>query len=297
MTDISIVEVGPRDGLQNESIILTSEQKVTFIQRLAAAGLPHIEIGSFVSPKAVPAMANTTEVAQQCISINADLMALVPNQKGLEAALDAKVRHVAIFAAASETFSQKNIGQSIDESLSNYRTIVQAAKENKQRVRGYVSCIAGCPYEGDVSLNIVAKVTRALYEMGCEQVSLGDTVGYSTPAFIPKLLNALTDALPLAACALHIHDTYGQALATVAAGIEAGITTIDTAIAGLGGCPYAPGASGNLATEDFVYFCAGQGLSTGVDTASLLSTTEWLANLGFTVRSKAAIAQLSKGKK
>ncbi|MAZ45054.1 MAG: hydroxymethylglutaryl-CoA lyase [Legionellales bacterium] len=295
MAEISIVEVGPRDGLQNESISLSVDQKYTFIKQLLASGLSCVELGSFVSPRAVPAMSNTSELAIKCQDLSADLLALVPNQKGLEAALDAKIKHVAVFAAASQTFSKKNIGQSIGESLDTYRTLIRHAKENQQRVRGYVSCVAGCPYEGEISVSEVVKVAKALYEMGCEQISLGDTVGYSTPVIIKGLLKAVADVIPLSACALHIHDTYGQALASVAAGIEAGIQTIDTAVAGLGGCPYAPGAAGNLATEDLLYFCAGQGLETGVDLEKLLQVTRWLEAQGFSIRSKAARAMISKG--
>lgn len=296
MPDISVVEVGPRDGLQNEPLVLSTQHKYSFVQQLICAGVSHIEIGSFVSAKAVPAMADTPELARLCTSLTADLIALVPNLKGACAAADANIKHIALFAAASNTFSLKNIGLSMEDALSRYREVATIAQQKRLKMRGYVSCIAGCPYEGDISIKVIVKLCKQLFEMGCQQVSLGDTVGYATPNRIRDLLRALQQEMPLDQIALHIHDTYGQALACVAQGIECGVATIDSAIAGLGGCPYAKGAAGNLATEDLLYFCQGQGLTTGIDLSQILKISNWLHNQHhFPIRSKAAQALLAKG--
>ncbi len=263
---VRIVEVGPRDGLQNESRTVTTAQKITFIQNLALAGLQTIESGSFVSPVAVPSMADTADVfrgLRRRPGVN--YTALVPNLKGLEAAIIAELKEVAVFASASETFAKHNIHCSIDESLSRYQDVVALADKNGIRVRGYVSCVAGCPYEGPVSTEAVRKVTAELLEMGCYEVSLGDTIGVGTPIQIESLLKILLESIPASKLALHFHDTWGMALANILIGLQNGVSVIDSSAAGLGGCPYAPGATGNVATEDVVVMLQGMNIQTGVD--------------------------------
>ncbi|MBA4791955.1 MAG: hydroxymethylglutaryl-CoA lyase [Rhizobiales bacterium] len=264
--DVRIVEVGPRDGLQNEPGRVPLAAKVALIDALGAAGLTVIESGSFVSPKWVPQMADTAEVlAAITRREGVRYPVLVPNLKGLEAAIAAGVEEVAVFAAASEAFSEKNINCSIAESLERFEPVVDAAQEAGIAVRGYVSCVLGCPYQGEVPVADVVRVSGALVAMGCYEVSLGDTVGVGTPDKAKAMAAAVADEIGLARTALHFHDTYGQALANVLACLDLGITTFDSSVSGLGGCPYAKGAAGNLATEDLVYMLDGLGVRTGVD--------------------------------
>ncbi len=267
---ISIFEVGARDGLQNEKIV-TTQDKLTLIKQLENAGLRRIEAGSFVSPKWVPQMADSGEIFKQ-LNKRSDTTysALTPNLKGLELALDAKADEVAIFAAASETFSQRNINCSIDDSIERFIPVIKRAKANNIKVRGYVSCVLGCPYEGNIALDKVAHVAQQLYKMGCYEISLGDTIGVGTPKQARKMVQAVAEYIPISKLALHFHDTYGQALANIFACLETGISVIDSSVAGLGGCPYAKGASGNLATEDLVYMLHGLGIETGVDLNRLI---------------------------
>ncbi|QSX32764.1 hydroxymethylglutaryl-CoA lyase [Shewanella avicenniae] len=268
-SSISIYEVGPRDGLQNEALLPTAA-KVQLINGLANCGLNRIEVGSFVSHKWVPQMADSAAVCQQ-IEQRADVRysALVPNIKGLEQALAAHIREIALFTAASESFCQRNINCSINESLQRFEPVFTAAKAAKLRVRAYVSCVLGCPYEGTINTAQVAAVTHALIEMGAYEVSLGDTIGVGTPRAARSMVDAVSQRVSPSQLALHFHDTYGQALANIVACLDSGIHTIDASVAGLGGCPYAKGASGNLATEDLVYMLEGMGIETGVDLPQL----------------------------
>ncbi|MGB0937759.1 MAG: hydroxymethylglutaryl-CoA lyase [Colwellia sp.] len=272
---VKIVEVGPRDGLQNEALPISAKDKVALIEMLAESGLTYIESGSFVSPKWVPQMATSAEVFN-LISRNDKVTyaALTPNMKGFEAAMAVGVEEVAIFGAASESFSQKNINCSIDESLKKFEPIMVAASDAGIKVRGYVSCVLGCPYEGDIDVNRVADVAKKLYNMGCYEVSLGDTIGVGTPTQVKKMLSAVAKQVPLDKLAVHFHDTYGQALANIYAALQQGISVVDSAIAGLGGCPYAKGASGNVATEDLVYMLNGLDIETNIDFDKLL-TAGW----------------------
>lgn len=277
---VKIVEVGPRDGLQNEPQEVSIDVKVGLIERLAAAGLQVIEAGSFVSPKWVPQMAGSDAVfARLGEGPSITYTALVPNMAGLERALAAGVREVAVFAAASETFSRRNINCSIDDSLARFAPVLAAAGEADVRVRGYVSCVLGCPYEGDVSPEAVARVATRLAEMGCYEISLGDTIGVGTPRDVHGLLDRVLDALPPARLAVHFHDTYGQALANVYAALEREISVVDAAVAGLGGCPYAPGAAGNVATEDVLYMLDGLGIETGVDLDTLIAAGMFISGV------------------
>ncbi|MBE0615132.1 MAG: hydroxymethylglutaryl-CoA lyase [Burkholderiales bacterium] len=263
---VRIVEVGPRDGLQNEAGMVSAAVKIELINRLADAGLPAIEATAFVSPKWVPQMADNAEVmAGIRRKPGVAYPVLVPNLKGFEAALAAGAAEVAVFGAASEAFSKKNINCSIAESLARFEPVAQAAKQHGLAVRGYISCVAGCPYQGAVEPAAVAEVAAALYRMGCYEISLGDTIGVGTPRKIQTMLAAVAKAVPLEKLAVHFHDTYGQALANLYAALEFGVATIDSSVAGLGGCPYAKGASGNVATEDVVYMLNGLGIKTGVD--------------------------------
>ena len=289
---VRLVEVGPRDGLQNESKTVPLEVKVELIDRLSATGLQVIEAGSFVSPKWVPQMADTAEVLAR-IRRAAGLRypVLVPNMKGLEAALASGVAEIAVFGAASETFSRKNINCSIAESLDRFRPVVEAARARNVRVRGYISCVAGCPYEGPVAPEAVARVAKALHEMGCAELSLGDTIGTGTPRKIQAMIEAVAREVPLDRLAVHCHDTYGQALANILAALELGVAIVDSAVAGLGGCPYAAGASGNIASEDVLYMMDGLGIETGVDLAKLVETGAFIsAALGRASGSKAGLA-------
>lgn len=267
---VRIVEVGPRDGLQNEKAVSTAD-KVALINSLSASGLDYIEAGSFVSPRWVPQMADSTEVMQH-IERRAGITysALTPNMQGFTAALAANADEVAVFGAASEAFSQKNINCSIAESLERFAPVLDAARAANIPVRGYVSCVLGCPYQGDVPLADVVRVAKGLYDMGCREISLGDTIGVGTPLQAMRMASAVAEHLPVDVLALHFHNTYGQALANLASCLPLGISTIDSAVAGLGGCPYAKGASGNVASEDVVYMLNGMDIETGVDLNQLV---------------------------
>jgi len=299
---VKIVEVGPRDGLQNEALIkgkaISAADKVELIEQLSEAGVSYIESGSFVSPKWVPQMATSTEVFQTIKrKANVTYAALTPNMKGYEAAIAANADEVAIFAAASESFSQKNINCSIEESIERFAPIIADAKKRNIKVRGYVSCVVGCPYEGDVEPEQVALVAEKLIAMGCYEVSLGDTVGVGTPASVTKMLQAVSARVPTNKLAVHFHDTYGQALTNIYAALQCGISVIDSAIAGLGGCPYAKGASGNVATEDVVYLLNGLAISTNIDFEKLLKAGWFISEkLGKTPVSKVSTAYLAQQK-
>jgi hydroxymethylglutaryl-CoA lyase len=270
---VKIVEVGPRDGLQNEKQIISADIKIELIHRLANAGLSTIESGSFVSPKWVPQMADSDKVLTG-ISRKPGVTypALVPNMKGLDGAIAAEVEEIAIFAAASESFSKKNINCSIDESLARFKPVCESAIDKGIRVRGYISCVLGCPYEGEITPAAVADVTVKLLQMGCYEISLGDTIGVGTPSKSSQLIETVADKVGLDKLAIHFHDTYGQALANIYACLEIGIAVVDSSIAGLGGCPYARGASGNVATEDVVYMLNGLNIETGIDLGGLIDT-------------------------
>jgi hydroxymethylglutaryl-CoA lyase len=296
---VRIVEVGPRDGLQNEPGEVPTAIKVELIERLADAGLPAVEATAFVSPKWIPQMADHTEVLGRIRrKPGVSYPVLTPNLKGFEAARAAGATEVAIFGAASEAFSKKNINCSIAESLERFRPVVEAAKKENIAVRGYVSCVLGCPYEGEIKPERVADVAAALYEMGCYEVSLGDTIGTGTPGKTRAMIEACARRVPIAKLAGHYHDTYGQALANIYASLEMGVATYDASVAGLGGCPYAAGASGNVATEDVVYMLNGLGVSTGVDLDRLVDIGEWIcAILKKEPTSKAGRALAAKRKK
>lgn len=269
---VRLVEVGPRDGLQNEAQPISVADKVRLVDDLTEAGLGYIEVGSFVSPKWVPQMAGSADVfagIQQRAGVT--YAALAPNLRGFEDALAAGVKEVAVFAAASEAFSQRNINCSISESLQRFEPIMEAARSHGVRVRGYVSCVLGCPYEGKVSAEQVAPVAKALHEMGCYEVSLGDTIGTGTAGDTRRLFEVVSAVVPREQLAGHFHDTYGQALANVYAGLLEGISVFDSSVAGLGGCPYAKGATGNIATEDVLYLLQGLGIETGIDLDRLIA--------------------------
>jgi hydroxymethylglutaryl-CoA lyase len=279
---VRIVEVGPRDGLQNEAQVVPAAVKVELVHRLAAAGLPAIEATSFVSPKWIPQLADAAEVmAALQPRPGVEYPVLVPNLQGLERALAAGAKHVAVFTAASDAFNRKNINCDIAESLARIRPVVAQARAQRLPVRAYVSCALGCPYQGAVPVADVVRVAAALVEMGCGEISLGDTIGIGTPRAARAMVKACAAEVPLAQLAAHFHDTRGQALANVYACLEEGVRTVDASVAGLGGCPYANGASGNLATEDLVYMLHGLGFETGVDLAALADTARWIsAQLG-----------------
>lgn len=269
-SSISLFEVGPRDGLQNEKQVTTAD-KILLVENLAAAGVKRIEAASFVSPKWVPQMADSGEVLKGITRVaGVRYSALTPNLKGLELALDAGASEVAVFAAASEGFSQKNINCSIEESIERFIPLIEKAKEQNLPVRGYVSCVLGCPYDGEIAVSEVARVSEILYKLGCYEISLGDTIGVGTPLKARKMVEAVAAKVPADKLALHFHDTYGQALANILACLESGMRTVDTSVAGLGGCPYAKGASGNLASEDLVYMLQGMGIDTGIDLGKLI---------------------------
>ena len=263
---VRMVEVGPRDGLQNEMKPVPAATKIALIDKLSVSGLAVIEAGAFVSPKWVPQMADSAEVLAGIQRLpGRRYPVLVPNLKGYEAAAAVQVDEIAVFAAASESFSQKNINCSIAESIEQFRPVAEAAKRDRRRVRGYVSCVLGCPYEGEIAPAKVAEVSKALLDLGCEEISLGDTIGVGTPGKAQAMIEAVAARVPRERLAVHFHDTYGQALANILAALELGIGVVDSAVAGLGGCPYAPGASGNVASEDVLYMLKGLGIETGVD--------------------------------
>ena len=274
---VKIVEVGPRDGLQNEPGEVPTAAKVELIERLADAGLPAVEATAFVSPKWVPQMADHAEVLQRIRrKPGVSYPVLTPNLKGFEAARAAGAIEVAVFGAASEAFSKKNINCSIAESLERFSEVFSQAKQHNIAVRGYVSCVLGCPYQGEVKPAEVAAVAGALFDMGCYEISLGDTIGVGTPGRTRAMLEACARRIPLDKLAGHYHDTYGQALANIYASLEMGVATFDASVAGLGGCPYAAGASGNVATEDVVYLLNGMGIETGVDLDRLVEIGQWI---------------------
>ena len=295
--EVKIVEVGPRDGLQNEKSVIPAAIKIELIERLAAAGLTTIEAGSFVSPKWVPQMADSAEVlARLPRRPGVRYPVLVPNLKGFEAALAAGAQEIAVFTAASETFCRKNINCGIAESLDRYAPVLSAAKSSGMDVRGYISCALTCPYEGDIAPDAVAEVADRLFQMGCYELSLGDTIGAGTPVRVRNMLGAVAAHVPTPRLGVHFHDTYGQALANVLVALEAGITAVDSSVAGLGGCPYAPGASGNLATEDLVYMLDGMHIRTGVDLQALAATGRFIsAELGRPPVSKVNAALAGRG--
>ncbi|OZG73385.1 hydroxymethylglutaryl-CoA lyase [Hahella sp. CCB-MM4] len=268
---VKIVEVGPRDGLQNESTPLTPQQKAELINDLAKSGITHIEAGSFVSPKWVPQMADSEQVFDLIERVTGvTYSALTPNLRGFEAALKCHVDEVAIFTSASESFTQKNINCSIAESIERFIPVLEAARQHNIPVRGYVSCVLGCPYEGNISHQAVLEVSQKLRELGCHEISLGDTIGVGTSRQTKSLLQALIPELGAETLAVHFHDTYGQAIANIDQSLDLGIRIIDASVAGLGGCPYAKGASGNVATEDVIYMLEGNGIHTGVDINKLV---------------------------
>ena len=278
-TQVRLVEMSPRDGLQNEpGPVIDTAIKTGLIDRLADCGLNHIESASFVSPKWVPQMGDAADVmAGIKRKAGVRYSVLTPNLRGFENALAAGVDEVAVFGAASESFSQKNINCSIAESLERFLPVMEAAKQHHIPVRGYVSTVLGCPYEGDIAPDQVAKVAKALAELGCYEISLGDTIGVGTPLKAKRMLDAVAAEVPIEKLAAHFHDTYGQALANLYAVLEEGISVIDASVAGLGGCPYAKGASGNVATEDVLYLLNGLGIKTGVDLDKLVTTGEWIS--------------------
>ncbi len=290
--DVRIVEVGPRDGLQNERTLVPTPTKVELIDRLSATGLRTIEATSFVSPKWVPQLADAAEVyAGIARRPGIAYPVLVPNETGYARARAVGVEEIAVFTAASEAFNRRNINAGIEESLQRFAPVLERARADGVRVRGYVSTVLGCPEQGEVPVADVVRVARSLHAMGCYEISLGDTIGVGTPAKARAMLRAVASEVPMPALAVHFHDTYGQALANLLACLEAGVTVVDAAVSGAGGCPYAKGASGNVATEDVVYMLHGMGLRTGVDLDRLAGTGRWLAaRLGRPTRSKVAEA-------
>lgn len=290
---IKMVEVGPRDGLQNESKIIPTAIKIEFINRLSQTGLSVIEATSFVSAKWIPQLSDNSFVLQDITQKPGIIYpVLVPNMQGFKAALAAGAKEIAIFGAASETFSQKNINCSIAESLQRFADVIAAAKEHQIKVRGYISCVLGCPYEGEIQPSAVANVATKLFELGCYEISLGDTIGVGTPLKAQLMIDEVAKSIPPQFLAAHFHDTYGQALANLIAVIEKGITIIDSSVAGLGGCPYAKGATGNVASEDVLYMLNGLGIKTGVDLNKLIAVGNYISDfLKRPTRSKTAQAR------
>lgn len=277
-TRVKIVEVGPRDGLQNEPSFVPTATKVELIRRLVDAGVSCIEAAAFVSPRWVPQMADGARVLHEIDRREGVVFsALVPNLKGLEAALEGKCDEVAVFAAASETFSQKNINCSIAESIDRFAPVVERALRRGVPVRGYVSCVLGCPFEGEIDPLQVARVALRLYEMGCHEISLGDTIGKGTPAKTRRVIDACAGGVPVSALAGHFHDTWGMAAANVYAALQSGVATFDSSVSGIGGCPYSPGATGNVATEDVVYLCHELGIQTGIDLSDLIDAGAFIS--------------------
>ncbi|XP_028594710.2 hydroxymethylglutaryl-CoA lyase, mitochondrial isoform X1 [Podarcis muralis] len=290
---VKIVEVGPRDGLQNEKNIVPTHVKIDLINMLSETGLSVIEATSFVSPKWIPQMADHTEVMQGIRKVpGISYPVLTPNLKGFQAAVAAGAKEVSIFGAASELFTKKNINCSIEESLDRFSDVLSAAKETGIPVRGYVSCVLGCPYEGKISPAKVAEVSKRMYAMGCYEISLGDTIGVGTPGNMKDMLSAVMKEVPLGALAVHCHDTYGQALANTLVALQMGVNVVDSSVAGLGGCPYAQGASGNVATEDMVYMLNGLGIHTGVDLTKLLDAGTFICK-ALNRRTNSKVAQAS----
>lgn len=293
---VKLVEVGARDGLQNEPVIVVATDKIALINRLGATGLSVIEASSFVSPQRVPQMADAADVLAGIERLaGVSYPVLVPNRKGLEAALSAGAEEIAVFAAASETFSQRNINCSVAQSLERFAEVAGQALSQGMKVRGYISCVAGCPYEGDVAPATVAELALRLVELGCYEISLGDTIGVGTPGQIKALLEVVAGKVPVKQLAVHFHDTYGQALANILVALEAGVAVVDSSVAGLGGCPFAPGASGNVATEDVLYMMNGLGIHTGVDLDRLIEAGLFICNLlNRSSGSKVALARMGR---
>ncbi|GHO77088.1 hydroxymethylglutaryl-CoA lyase [Ktedonobacter sp. SOSP1-85] len=294
---VRVVEVGPRDGLQNEKAQVPTAEKIRFIDLLSEAGLPVVEATSFVSPRAIPQLSDASEVMQSIKRLESvEFPVLVPNSKGMERALAAGVRAIAVFTAASEEFTRHNINATITQSLENFRSVIELARQEGVSVRGYISTVFGCPYEGQVAPEKVADVALALLELGVSELSLGDTIGVATPKQVIEVLDLLLShhSIPANQLAVHFHDTRGTALANVLAALQMGITTVDSSAGGLGGCPYAPGAAGNLATEDLVYMLNGMGIETGVNLEKLVAATRTIAPfLGHTPTSKYYQAAMS----
>ena len=292
---VTIVEVGPRDGLQNEKQILPAVTKIELIKRLANCGVPVIEAGSFVSPKWIPQMADTESVLTGLPPLpGTRYPVLVPNLTGFERAIKSGAKEIAVFTAASESFTRRNINCSIAESITRLEQVTERAKASGIRVRGYVSCVLGCPYEGEIEATAVAAVCDQLMQLGCDEISLGDTIGVGTPAVANALVKTVSSVVPIEQLAVHFHDTYGQALANILACLDEGIRIIDSSVSGLGGCPYAKGASGNVASEDVVYMLHGLGFRTGIDLNALAMTGDWISKqLQRPNNSKAGIALIS----
>jgi hydroxymethylglutaryl-CoA lyase len=295
---VRIVEVGPRDGLQNEKTPVSVADRIAFIEALIGAGLNPIEVGAFVSPKAIPQMVGSAEVLRGVSGhTGTEFHVLVPNEKGYEASQAAGAKVIAVFASASEGFSRANINCTIAESIERFKPVLARAKADRIKVRGYISCVLGCPYDGEVKPQAVVDVARTLFDLGCYEISLGDTIGVGTAAKARQLLRAVAGEVPMPKLAMHFHDTYGQALANLYAGMEEGCRVIDSAAAGLGGCPYAPGATGNVATEDVVYMLEGMGIETGVDMGKLVAATNTISRLiGRPPVSRVASALNAKGR-
>ena len=276
---VRIIEMGARDGLQNEKTPVSVADRIAFIERLIAAGLNTIEVGAFVSPKAIPQMVGSDEVLRGVRHLPGEFHVLVPNYKGYEAAHAAGARVVSVFAAASEGFSRANINCSIEESIERFKPVLARASTDGVKVSGYISCVLGCPFDGEIKPKAVADVAKTLWDLGCYEISLGDTIGVGTPTKAREMLRAVGAHVPPTSLAMHFHDTYGQALVNLYAGIEEGVQVIDSAAGGLGGCPFAPGATGNVATEDVVYMLEGMGIRTGVDMQKLLEATNEITRL------------------
>lgn len=276
---VRIVEVGPRDGLQNEKTPVSVEDRIAFVKALVRAGLHTVEVGSFVSPKAIPKMMGSDQVFLGVRDLPGEFHVLVPNEKGYEGAKAVGAKVIAVFASASEGFSRANINCSVAESIERFKPVIERARADGIRVRGYVSCVLGCPYDGDVATQAVVDVSKTLFDLGCYEISLGDTIGVGTPSKARQMLRAVAGSVPMPKLAMHFHDTYGQALANLYAGMEEGCRVVDSAAGGLGGCPYAPGATGNVGTEDVVYMLEGMGIATGVDMNKLLAATNTISAL------------------
>jgi hydroxymethylglutaryl-CoA lyase len=277
---VRIIEMGPRDGLQNEKTSVSVEARIAFVEALVAAGLTTVEVGAFVSPKAIPQMASSDAVLRGVSHISgAEFHVLVPNEKGYDAARACGASVVSVFAAASEGFSRANINCTVAESIERFKPVIARAKSDGVKVRGYISCVLGCPFDGEIRPKAVADLASTLWDLGCYEISLGDTIGVGTPTKAREMLRAVATNIPAENLAMHFHDTYGQALANLYAGMEEGVRVIDSAAGGLGGCPYAPGATGNVATEDVVYMLEGMGIATGVDMEKLLAATNEISRL------------------